>query len=172
MSDLGTQLPPGVHPRDRGVPWTPDLDANAPVGGDRAGSQAGKTRSKAWSTDNEEAMPVYQRAAHDWNPRLTIVTAATVPELVSPRQKGRVSLSLWVPSSVLINGVLTTTPAGVCIGSDPQEAIDARCVLNIGDSILIPSEGSVYVAQIPGQGTGYCQSTSHTNPIGGELGVY
>ena len=167
-----TTLPPGVHPHDKSAVWTPGFDANNPVPPDVPGSQATKNRGKPWATDNEEALGVYQRAAYAWQPGLVVVDLTNQPYTVVPRQKGRVNCSLWVPTSVIIDGTLTTTPNGVMIGSDPSEALASNCILNVGDSLDLPTEGSIYVAVIPGETSGYVQFVTLVNPIGGELGIY
>lgn len=167
-----TQLPTGVHPRDNSKTWTGqgEFDANVPVGGDRPAPLNDRTR-KPFGTENEEALPVNQRSAYAWSPRLIIVSSDT-PVLVAGRQKGRQGVSLWVPTSVIINGTLTTTPAGVMIGSDPQEATSAVTVMNVGDSIRIQTEGAVFAALVPGTAAGYLQVIVEVNPPGGELGIY
>lgn len=172
MSDaLDSLLPQGVHPRDQSAPWTPEMDANAPVGGDHGGPSSAGRRGKPWGTDNEEALGVYQRAAFAWHPVLVAVYPGN-PTLIAGRQKGRTGLSLWVPNQVVVGGALITNPAGVLIGSDPEEAVTANVVLNVGDSCRIGTEGSAYAAVIPGTAVGYVQCIMEVNPPGGELGIY
>jgi hypothetical protein len=163
-------LPAGVHPGDRTAPLQPGFDANVPVGGDVPGLINPRT-NKPWNTDNADALGVYQRAAADWTPGLVVVNSNN-SALVVGRQKGRLAVLLSVPTSVMINGTLTTTPAGVLIGSDPQEAASNLYVLNVGDSVAIYTEASVYAALVPGTSAGYVQFITLTNPLGGELGIY
>ena len=67
-------LPQGVHPLDRSVPHTPGTnpDHDTPISLTEPGPQ-GITRPAPWSTDNETALPVYQRSAHDWNVKVLSV---------------------------------------------------------------------------------------------------
>jgi hypothetical protein len=172
MSDqMSSDLPPGVHPLDKSTPWHADFDANTAVAPDRPAPLAPPTR-KPFGTENDEALPVFQRAAGDWTPQLVIVNSGN-PTTIVGRQKGRTFAYLWVPVSVVINGTVTATPAGICIGSSPEEATQNNVLLSVGDPpVPFPTEGSIYAAVQPGQSVGYVQVISFTSPPGGQLGIY
>lgn len=162
---VGNELPPGVHPND---PSGPD-EAAAYL--EEARSQPAATGKPAFSTDNGSAFPTFQRAASDWSVGVVIPNAATnggVATVVG-RQRGRVAVKLWVPTQ-LASGVAVT--AGVVIGPDENElqAPVNPTVLNVGDSITIETEGSVYCGVIPGQTTGVVQYLVLSNPPGGSVG--
>ena len=92
--------------------------------------------------------------------------------VVVGRQKGRASLALWVPSQVPIDGVMTDTPAGVFFAPSKAElSLVTMPPLNVGDSVLIASEGSCYVGLLPGETTGWVAWMTLTNPVGGGLGT-
>lgn len=156
-------LPAGVHPGDartasEGVPGAPQDQ-----------STQWRHGREPWGVDNEEALPVYQRAAHDWQPGQVFVSTGSYDsavQIVVGRQKGRASVTIWVPT-LMPNGV---APLGVLIANDRstlQVASGIDCiVLNVGDSITILSEGPVYAACIGANATGFCQFVSLTNPLG------
>lgn len=174
MTNIDPYLPVGTHPGDQRSYVGPGFDANMPIGPDLHGKQYTQGR-KAWGTDNDQALTVWQRASHDWSIGLIVVTQDNdgVSQIIG-RQPGRASLSLWVPTSVMIAGTLTTTPAGVMLAPTSGE-LSANttngAVLNVGDSLQILSEGSCYAGLIPGQTVGYIQYVSLTNPVGGGLGT-
>src|SRR5271167_2381929 len=61
-------LPPGVHPMDPSQPWdgqSPIPDATA-APEDEGTDKSLSTGRPPFPTDNDLALPVYQRAAHDW----------------------------------------------------------------------------------------------------------
>ena len=103
-----TFLPVGVHPGDastagEGVPGAPHDQ----------GTQWQHGR-EPWGIDNEEALPVYQRSAHDWQPGQVFVSSATydsMQAIIVGRQKGRLALTIWVPL-LAPDG---STPKGVLI---------------------------------------------------------
>jgi len=166
-----TSLPVGVHPQDLRSPWNPAVDALPAATPDQAGD-LGARGKKPWSTSNDKALGVWQRAAEEWTTGLLQVTQANSGiSLVVGRQKGRGSLALWVPSQVPIAGVMTATPAGVFVAPSAAEMFSVP-PLNVGDSLLIVSEGSCYAGLLPGQTTGWIAWMSLVNPTGGGLGSY
>jgi hypothetical protein len=170
-------LPHGVHPRDNSVLLAPGvpLDANSPTPDDTYGSDAPRGRAR-WSGSNPaDAFPVFQRAAQAFSTGLVVVNATQQQggtASVVGRMPGRLCLHLWVPTSVIIGGVLTATPAGVTFGPNEDELIQNlnASVLNVGDAIAIQSESPVYVGLVPGQMAGYVQFANYFNPPGGQLG--
>jgi hypothetical protein len=160
-------LPPGVHPMDQSVPLGADgslLESDGPpssVG--PAGAPA--TRHKPWHRDNEDALPVFQRAAHDWSVDRYIVQAANAPNLLSGRMKGRTRTVVWVPTGSALGVMIAPTMGEVQQGSG--------IVINPGDPPLnIDSEASVYGGVIPGNAAGGpVQIIRYYNPPGGGLGL-
>lgn len=173
MTTIDPYLPVGTHPGDQRAPIQPGFDSNLPIGPDTHGDHYQQGR-KPWGTDNDQALTVWQRASHDWSIGLIVVTTANdgISQIIG-RQPGRASVALWVPEQVLVAGVLTTTPAGVCLAPTAGELANGvnNAVLNVGDSIDIPTEGGFYAGLIPGFTTGYVQYVSLTNPVGGGLGA-
>jgi hypothetical protein len=164
MSDTQTtQLPPGVHPRDpSGADWKP------PTSEKETSWTPGR---KAWDTENDEALGVYQRAAHDWDAQLWVLTQT---EQIAGRLKGRVALVLAVPTT-LPDG---SAPNGVIIGSSGgpvdqafSSGVGDVYVLNAGDSLTLRTEASVYASPIKGNSTGAVQTINLYNPPGGGLGA-
>lgn len=161
------EVAPGVHPMDPSgtghseFPEALELPA-----------QPRSTRRPPFSVPSGDAMPVYQRAAKDWGNGTVIPNAANnggVATVVG-RQDGRVCVKLWVPTK-LADG---STPLGVVIGPDENElqapSPITMTVLNVGDSITLETEGSVYCAVIPGNQTGAVQYVTLNNPAGGPVG--
>jgi hypothetical protein len=168
---LGT-LPPGVHPLDPSVPADRVNEGDLVVPQDSTLPKY-ETKRKPWSTDNTEALPVYQRSATDWGSGVVIpnVNFNSGTATVVGRQKGRIAVKVWVPTKTADGNTVTN---GVLIGPNESElqnpnALD-NVVLNVGDSITLETEGSVYCAVIPGQTTGVCQYVSLNNPLGGPVG--
>jgi hypothetical protein len=157
-----TFLPIGVHPGDastagEGVPGAPHDQ----------GTQWQHGR-EPWGIDNEEALPVYQRAAHDWQPGQVFVSSATydsMQAIIVGRQVGRARLTIWVPL-LMPNGV---APLGVLVATNVaalQQGGNDCVVLNPGDSMTIDAEGPAYAGCIGTNATGFCQFLSLTNPLG------
>lgn len=162
-------LPQGVHPLDRSVPHTPGTnpDHDTPISLTEPGPQ-GITRPAPWSTDNETALPVYQRSAHDWNVKVLSVNSTQGPMQAAGRLRGCEATTLSVPTT-LSDG---TTPKGVMFSSDEGELQQGLgAVLNPGDSVTIRSEGAVWVAVITNNTTGSVQVMRTYNPPGGGLGL-
>jgi hypothetical protein len=148
------------------------MDANLAAGSDLPGDQGQRGR-RPWDTDNEDALGVFQRSQHDWDTGLLQVTAANdgIGTIIG-RQRGRGTLSLWVPAQVNIAGTMTATPAGVAFAPTPDTLpLGLGVPLNVGDSVVIASEGSAYATLLPGQTVGYVAWLVTLNPINGGLGA-
>lgn len=157
----------GIAPDD--IPSTETYPGEAPVPPDEAvGHAPHGTGEKRFTTDNAEAVPVFQRSAHDWTSGTKQPSVTSGPIQVVGRQRGRISTTVWVPTKDA-NG---NTPTGVVIGATQGELQQGgfdSVVLNVGDSITIHSEGPVWCYVISGN-TGFCQFMTEYNPAGGELG--
>lgn len=173
-----TGLPPGTHPLDPSVPLGTDprtLDRGG-IAIDQPGDRFDRG-GKPWSTKNQNAFPVYQRAAEDWDGGVVVANSAFNggTSIVVGRQKGRLAVKLWVPAK-LADG---TIPNPVVFGpneSELQSAISAggvvnnAPVLNVGDAITIETEGSIYIGVVGANLTGTVQYLVLTNPLGGPAG--
>jgi phage baseplate assembly protein gpV len=159
-------LPPGVHPMDPSTGPDP-----VPALPDTVGNRY-NTGAAPYKTDNDGAVPVYQRAAHEWDVNIIVVNSTDAqPAEVVGRQKGRQSVTLTVPTT-LPNG---TTPDGVVFGPNrgalqQTEVGGGAGVLNAGDSVTINTEAPVYATVITGNATGAVQAVVEFNPPGGGLG--
>lgn len=172
-------LPPGVHPGDPSMAGGAALlEHGRPVPLDQPTRVPGGR--KPFGVGNADALPVFQRGASAWVTGMVIPSTTTAinannPARVVGRRPGRTRLWLWVPSSVIINGTLTTTPSGVMFGSDEGELVQQSgsgggSPINVGDpGIAIFSEGSVYCSVIPGSTVGYVCYLDEWNPEGGGL---
>lgn len=131
--------------------------------------------SKRFATDNGRAIPVYQRAAHDFTAgQIYVGTANSGCSIVVGRQAGRRSVTIDVPTSYYnMAGNLVTSPIGVVVGQTESElqSPGGGMQLLAGSSVTIETEGSVWVGLLPGQTTGFCQWVAEYNPAGGELGA-
>lgn len=159
----GSGLPPGVHPGDRSVALVPGqpVESNAPVGGDDLGRQGQRTRPP-WHTENEEALPVYQRAAHDWSANQFIVGSGN-PIQIAGRLRGCVSTMVWVPTSASHGVIISPVEGDITQGAGVE--------LDPGDSIEIASEAAVWAGVIVGQTSGTVNVVRLYNPPGGGLGL-
>lgn len=159
MSD--TMLPPGVHPHDRRESET---DWQGPAPEHPAG---GPPRGKApFRTSPGQAMGVFQRAATNWTcGTIRVHSGQSQATRVVGRRAGRTHITLWVPTKALVGGTLVTVAAGVTIATTTGDALnDAGIALNVGDSITLPTEASVYVSNLPGEDTGIVQWAEFYNP--------
>jgi hypothetical protein len=161
--DADAALPPGMHPLDQTVGG--DSLATPPdTPGDRYDTSRGP-----WSTENQSAVPVFQRLAHDWVGGYLKVSSNQNPQTVVGRQPGRGPVTIWVPNQ-LPDG--TVPSFGVTIGSDQADIYNnGGIALGVGDSITIPSEASVYAVVTGSNATGACQWFATLNPAGGGLGA-
>jgi hypothetical protein len=163
-------VPAGIHPLDQSSPLVNGkiVTKDGPPGTGEGLGRQGERTVKPWNTENEDAFPVYQRAAHDWSANRYTLSQVT-GEMPSPiqlagRLRGCVSTVVWVPSSSAL-GVIISPDQG-----DIQQG--AGVTLNPGDSIEISSEGPVWGGVIPGNTTGGpVQVTRYYNPPGGGLGL-
>ena len=159
-----TFLPPGIHPRDPSVDYSGGtLPTDMPAPHDLAGNRFATTHRRPFDTNPAEALAVWQRASSDWTARVVSVDANSGgTALVVGRQRGRGSVTVWVPST-LPNG---TSPNGVVIAASEDEAQSAMggVALNPGDSITINTEGPVYAGLIGANTTGACQVVVDYNP--------
>lgn len=171
--DIYAPLPPGVHPNDNSVPYRPGsgahIDANAAVGPDSR-QPAYTTGREPYKRDNYEVLPTFERASDAWSAQTVKINAAYNggTALVVGRQKGRKSVTISVPLT-LADG---TTPLGVVIGpteAEVQAGGASGYVLNVGDSVTLSTEGTVYAGVIPGNATGACQFVAFFNPPSGGL---
>lgn len=160
----GQDLPIGVHPGDNSVPLVPGqpLEHNQPVSPVEPGAQ-GERRRPPWDTDNEEALPVFMRAAHDWSIRTFTLNSTTGPIVVASRLKGCQSTILWVPATAALGCVIAPTQGELNNG--------AGGTLNPGDSIELATEGPVYGGVIGANATGTLYVVRTFNPPGGGLGL-
>lgn len=165
VASPGPLLPQGIHPRDNSVPITPGhpLESNDPTHGmDQLGPQ-GQRRRPPWSTENENALPVYQRAAHDWTANQYTLSSTIGPIQIAGRQRGVFSTVVWVPTSAA-EGVLISPAEG-----DVTQG--AGVTLSPGDSIELPTEAAVWAGVIVGQSSGTVYVVRFYNPPGGGLGL-
>jgi hypothetical protein len=159
----GMELPQGVHPGDRSVPLVPGqpVESNSPTAGDNLGKQ-GQRRRPPWDTENEEALPVYQRAAHDWTAN-QFALASNNPIQIAGRLRGAVSTVVWVPSSAANGVVISPNEGDITQG--------AGITLSPGDSIELCTEGAVSAGVSGGNATGTVYVVRLYNPPGGGLGL-
>lgn len=156
-----TVLPPGVHPEDRRASPT---DVASPVPAPLP-SANGRTGRPPFSVDNARAMAVYQRAAKTWDGGPTRVLKRKGPVCVAVRRKGRHSVTLAVPTTVVLSGVLVTVGNGVLVSATEGEANQTKGkVLNVGDSVTLYTEAPVYVTTLPGATTGIVTVVELYNP--------
>jgi hypothetical protein len=158
---LNQPLPPGVHPNDPAQDGGL-ADGNQPVDPDTGGPRFA-TKPAPWRTENEDALPVYQRAAHDWTSNTFLISKNNGGTIqVIGRQKGRIGVQLWVPSTAT-NGVRIAPTEG-------EVQANSGAILNVGDSAFLPTEGPVWVGLLPTKTTGTVYVTVFYNPAGGSLG--
>lgn len=167
-----TGLPPGAHPLDPSIPLGTDRRTidRAGIGTDEPGDLFDRGR-KPWGTRNENAFAVYQRAANDWDGGVVVANSAFNggTATVVGRQKGRVSIKLWVPAKLADGSI----PNPVTFGpneSELQTPGNNAPVLNVGDAIVLETEGSVYIGVVGANPTGTVQYVVLTNPLGGPAG--
>ena len=108
-----TQVPTGVHPLDQSVPVGADghlAETDKPPSSDGPAG-APSTRHKPWHRANEDALPVFQRAAHDWTANRYTLQATDAPVQLAGRLKGSTRTVVWVPTGSA-QGVLISPDAG------------------------------------------------------------
>ena len=157
-------LPPGVHPMDPSQVW---LGGNMPdalaAPHDYAGAPHPTGRAP-FHNDNTEALAVYQRGDKEWSAnRIVVDTNNSGTVQLIGRQKGRVGVTLSVPSSAA-TGIVFAPTEGEVLNSQSCPA------LLPGDSITIPTEASVWAGVIGANTTGTVDVIATYNPAGGGLG--
>lgn len=165
--NTGTGLPQGTHPRDASAPINPSTgqppDGDTPITTDGPVAPQGVPTSPPWSTENEEALPVNQRAAHDWDANQYTLTSSRGPIQLAGRKRGRTTVIVWVPTAAS-NGIVISPTEG-----DIEQG--AGVTLSPGDSIELPTEAPVYGGVIVGQTSGTAYVVELYNPPGGGLGL-
>lgn len=162
-------ITPGHKPAvDRTSAVGPGWDSNYPAGREATTPQAARSK-RAFSVKNGSALAVFQRAAHDWGGQVVQVSSTDPTQQLVGRMRGRESTTIWVPTKVVVSGVVVTALAGVLYAPTQGELQNGGGLyLGIGDSVTVESEGPVYVGYIPGGETGYCQYMQFYNPYMGE----
>jgi hypothetical protein len=156
-------LPQGAHPLDKSVPTVPgqmvDTDKVAAEGD--LGAQ-GQRRKPPWDTENEQAVPVYQRAAHDWSANQYTLSAKNIIQIAG-RLRGCLTTVVWVPTAAASGCVISPDEGDITQG--------AGVTLSPGDSIELPTEGPVWAGVIDGNANGTVYVARFFNPPGGGLGL-
>ena len=147
------------------------VNDTSPVDPDKAGNLY-TTDRKAWGTTNADALSVFERASSDFTAGvINISTQNGNTAIIVGRQKGRKSVTIWVPKTYTNASGSTSTPNGVIIGQTEGEVqAYAGAQLNPGDSITINTEAPVWAGVLGGNTSGLCQFLVEYNPAGGELG--
>ncbi len=161
-------LPPGVHPND---PSGPDF-----VPGPPDQPQEWTPGRPPYDVENYDAIATYERASHEWDAGAVYVDSQNGgTAIVVGRQKGRKSVTIWVPNTDAggntPNGVLLANREGALQGITGGNLTGDMIVLNKGDSITIDTEASVWAGLIGSNSTGFCQFIATYNPPGGSLGA-
>jgi hypothetical protein len=164
-NDFDTVIPQGVHPRDASVPVIPGMPMQGPdkVAGEGNLANQGQRTRAPWSTENEQAFPVYQRASHDWSANQYILASSSGPIQIAGRLRGVASTVIWVPTAASEGVVISPTEGDIQQG--------AGVTLSPGDSIELPTEAAVWAGVIVGQTTGTVYVARFYNPPGGGLGL-
>lgn len=121
--------------------------------------------SSYFDTVNEQAIPVYERAATSFSAQ-TFTVNSTAQMLVG-RRRGRKHVALSCPGTVTAAGV-GSTPKGFMFSAD-RNNLDAGIgfQVNPGDSVTIDSEDAIWVAALPGNTTGVVQYLEVFNALAG-----
>jgi hypothetical protein len=160
VGPAGQPLPPGVHPNDPSVAWSGGPLHEAPtVPPDRPETHYQRGQ-QPFSQDNSQALPVFERAAHDWTGNTWVLTQT---RQVAGRQVGRKSVTLWNKSSSATSVFFAPVEGEV----DQGQALS----LDPGDSITIPTEAPVYAGPGPLVASCTVQVMATYNPPGGGLGA-
>lgn len=124
-----------------------------------------KIVSSRFDTVNEQAVPVFERAASSFTVKQFTVTNEA--QALVGRRRGRKYVALSCPGTVTVGGV-GSTPKGFAFShtrSDLDVGIGFQ--MNPGDSVEIDSEAEVYVAALPGNTTGTVQYLECYNVLAG-----
>lgn len=124
--------------------------------------------SAKFNVDNDQAVPVYERATSSYSEGSMAIGAGSFALL--GRHRGRKSVVLSAPVTITVAGT-ATTPAGFQWSHD-RNKIDTGSgfQMNPGDSAQIDSEAEVWVGPLPGKTTGYVQFLELFNVLGGPAG--
>ena len=165
-----TEVSAGHSPDDKTS--APEHPGFLPVPPDTAGGDAPRGKP-SFDTDNDEAVPVFQRSAESFTSGFRQV--ATIVQIIG-RQPGRQKTTLAVPETDMfgnaVDGVMwsytdsdlaAATAAGTAGGATPAFLLP-------GMSVSIEAEAPVWVAPIPGNSVGSVMFLSLDNPSGGQLG--
>jgi hypothetical protein len=135
-----------------------------PLPKDTPGGDAPRGK-QSFSDDNDEAVPVFQRADEAWTGETFIISG---PTQVVRRMKGRTSVTLYVPSTDqagnAVNGIVYAPDAGQVQG------IGLPLFLLPGMSVTLHTEAPVWASVIGANATGFVCVVTTDNPAGGQLG--
>jgi hypothetical protein len=160
--EVPAQGRPGDSPDDRSTPER--YPGGSPVPPDTAGGDSPRG-TESFSTENDEAIGVFQRADEAWTGQTWPITGAVQ---IVRRMKGRGATTVYVPATdVNGNAIL-----GVIVGPNDSDVQGNGFPLFLlpGMSMTIRSEAPVWAAPIPGNATGYVCTLTTDNPSGGQLG--
>lgn len=162
--ETNRDLPVGVHPLDRAEPTHGQLAFGTASPASADTMTAYTPGRKPFATDNPNALGVFQRASADWSARVIVVDASMSggTAQATGRQRGRVSVTLSVPAT-LADG---STPLGVLFAptEDAVQAGGNACgLLNVGDSVTLYTEASVWLGVIGANATGACMVLAEFN---------
>ena len=122
----------------------------------------GQRGRKPWSTDNDQALTVNQRASHDWDIGLVVVTASNdgVSKIIG-RQPGRATSHCGCRGTGSHRRGVDDDSRGRGTRPDRWRAGNGAgaAVLNVGDSFDVPTEGSFYAGLIPGSPPAMCSTS-------------
>lgn len=161
-------LPPGVHPYDPAEVISSEFGRNYPVPSERAEPAQPNTGKPAFSTENWQAIPVFQRGSKVAKVQIVVVNANNGGTAIGcGRVPGRVSVTLSVPTA-LADG---SAPLGVIWGfsEDAVQQGTQYGILNPADSVTLTTEAPIYLGLIPGNATGACQVIEEINPPAGAV---
>ena len=166
-ADIEFAVKPGEHPDDRTAPSTHPNDMPVPY--DTAGGDAPRGEP-SFDTDNDEATPVFQRAAEAWTGQQFTITG---PTQIARRQKGRQGVTIFVPATDMNGNAIN----GVTIAPDDSEVqnvggmvVGSPLFLLPGASISIDTEAPVWAGLIGSNANGFVCVLIADNPSGGQLG--
>lgn len=121
--------------------------------------------SSHFATNNQEAVPVYERATSAFSVVSQAIGVGSI--MLLGRHKGRKYVTLSAPVTI-------TTTSGSTSPNGFQWAHDRNLIdtgsgfqLNPGDSAQIDSEAEIFVGPLPGKTTGYVQAVELFNVLGG-----
>lgn len=162
----------GVHPLDQSVPVQDgrlvEPDRPPSTGPDQLGPQGVRTKAP-WSTSNEDAIPINQRAPHDWFGSTYTPNATGNNVTRISRLKGCKKTVLSIPA---VANVATALP--VIIAQDEGDVNQGAGVeLYPGEApLIIESEGPIFIGVVGANATGGpVRVIRFIDPPGGGLGL-